>query len=184
MQKSLPAGHRTLQLSVLRRSKTVPDGRLDPAACVRCVAAHPAASLVGHDVSFSVRHVHQHSPPSPSSRRAWIEIPFSDALGRRASGVALLAEGVDRNSVSDTIVLKADTSPSSRRAWIEISLVGALSKSVTVALLAEGVDRNIVNRRRGFGIVVALLAEGVDRNSAFLYVGFCLVGRPPRGGRG
>ena len=37
--------------------------------------------------------------------------------------VALLAEGVDRNSVSDTIVLKADT----------------------VALLAEGVDRNRVD---------------------------------------
>ena len=33
---------------------------------------------------------------SPSSRRAWIEIPSSAASGS-PGGVALLAEGVDRN---------------------------------------------------------------------------------------
>ena len=36
------------------------------------------------------------STPSPSSRRAWIEIPRSATTARRSS-VALLAEGVDRN---------------------------------------------------------------------------------------
>ena len=35
---------------------------------------------------------------SPSSRRAWIEIPPA-ASGVDGSGVALLAEGVDRNGV-------------------------------------------------------------------------------------
>ena len=56
---------------------------------------------------------------SPSSRRAWIEIPvFPEQTTRNK--VALLAEGVDRNmgEVEDT-------------PWMP-----------TVALLAEGVDRN------------------------------------------
>ena len=58
------------------------------------------------------------------------------------SGVALLAEGVDRNldEVSD---LAADGwSPSSRRAWIEITSTTTPRRAITVALLAEGVDRN------------------------------------------
>ena len=57
--------------------------------------------------------------PSPSSRRAWIEIKIGQALSD-ALDVALLAEGVDRNS---QITIEDD-------AFIE------------VALLAEGVDRN------------------------------------------
>ena len=97
---------------------------------------------------------------SPSSRRAWIEIAkcWPRYPARR---VALLAEGVDRNSLEIT----------SRR-------------SFHVALLAEGVDRN----KRLLGNLlhhqVALLAEGVDRNCklwAFLRYWY---GRPPRGGRG
>ena len=56
---------------------------------------------------------------SPSSRRAWIEIPSLLAPLRRAA-VALLAEGVDRNSGKGYITQKG---------W-------------AVALLAEGVDRN------------------------------------------
>ena len=56
---------------------------------------------------------------SPSSRRAWIEIPDCDVLVYRMK-VALLAEGVDRN-------------------WL---IVLSLKQSVEVALLAEGVDRN------------------------------------------
>ena len=56
---------------------------------------------------------------SPSSRRAWIEILF--LLRKDANeGVALLAEGVDRNSTRDAAPV--GHSP--------------------VALLAEGVDRN------------------------------------------
>ena len=57
---------------------------------------------------------------SPSSRRAWIEILPITNTGRIASGVALLAEGVDRNIPADCGVDKTDK----------------------VALLAEGVDRN------------------------------------------
>ena len=83
---------------------------------------------------------------SPSSRRAWIEIPAS-GRGRTWAGVALLAEGVDRNfdqiiyNVDGEVALLAEgvdrnytsamettaliTSPSSRRAWIEIYLFNA-----------------------------------------------------------
>ena len=55
---------------------------------------------------------------SPSSRRAWIEIPAVE-------------QGCDTGE-----------SPSSRRAWIEIALPCKRGKGDTVALLAEGVDRN------------------------------------------
>ena len=56
---------------------------------------------------------------SPSSRRAWIEI-FTPKLRAKAEKVALLAEGVDRNTTPET-------SKPGRK----------------VALLAEGVDRNV-----------------------------------------
>ena len=77
---------------------------------------------------------------SPSSRRAWIEIDFRRVY-QLSRGVALLAEGVDRNNMPI------------------IRLVIPV-----VALLAEGVDRNkylhgLIKRN-----MVALLAEGVDRN--------------------
>jgi len=77
---------------------------------------------------------------SPSSRRAWIEIEtwWGDEVTPR---VALLAEGVDRNSTSGIFVSR-----------------------VIVALLAEGVDRNIILVSCGMEAKVALLAEGVDRN--------------------
>ena len=55
---------------------------------------------------------------SPSSRRAWIEIMTDDAK-IRVESVALLAEGVDRNTKG------SHDCPGYR-----------------VALLAEGVDRN------------------------------------------
>ena len=57
--------------------------------------------------------------PSPSSRRAWIEICRSCAM-MPACRVALLAEGVDRNITSPQTIGNAIQSPSSRRAWIEI----------------------------------------------------------------
>ena len=56
--------------------------------------------------------------------------------------VALLAEGVDRNSL--------------------IFLISAYGKPV--ALLAEGVDRNKGCADNSSDSKVALLAEGVDRN--------------------
>ncbi len=58
--------------------------------------------------------------------------------------VALLAEGVDRNSITS----------------------GLSVTSRVVALLAEGVDRNWLGAACGGGSCVALLAEGVDRNRA------------------
>ena len=78
---------------------------------------------------------------SPSSRRAWIEIMTSVRKVARYF-VALLAEGVDRNSI------RAATNHS----------------STLVALLAEGVDRNKKLLTINKTVVVALLAEGVDRN--------------------
>ena len=97
---------------------------------------------------------------SPSSRRAWIEIP-SSSVETQSVEVALLAEGVDRNM-----------------------LYPSKSTVLQVALLAEGVDRNI----RAFVVagpkLVALLAEGVDRNSILWIFVSIAASRPPRGGRG
>ena len=56
--------------------------------------------------------------------------------------VALLAEGVDRNTKSFEEHGFVIGSPSSRRAWIEISVPQASQMYTPVALLAEGVDRN------------------------------------------
>ena len=58
---------------------------------------------------------------SPSSRRAWIEIRRLLHLCRFRL-VALLAEGVDRNTKSFEEHGFVIGSPSSRRAWIEILL--------------------------------------------------------------
>ena len=78
--------------------------------------------------------------------------------------VALLAEGVDRNTVAVTLVSKTLRSPSSRRAWIEITVNGWPGNVPCVALLAEGVDRNKKASSVAPAPQVALLAEGVDRN--------------------
>ena len=79
--------------------------------------------------------------PSPSSRRAWIEI------------------------LCCLLFLCRVLSPSSRRAWIEIITVHAHARAKRVALLAEGVDRNKIALTDEHNIMVALLAEGVDRNT-------------------
>ena len=101
--------------------------------------------------------------------------------------VALLAEGVDRNSLTapgrrwksrspssrrawieilQFIVLPCNIeSPSSRRAWIEIKRCLQWWAVALVALLAEGVDRNSFSGiQKAAPGMVALLAEGVDRN--------------------
>ena len=82
---------------------------------------------------------------SPSSRRAWIEIDFH-VVSQHAVGVALLAEGVDRNNKYMQAPSYTLPSPSSRRAWIEIDRLLLLSAWSGVALLAEGVDRNSTRR--------------------------------------
>ena len=79
---------------------------------------------------------------SPSSRRAWIEI-FDSTFFRGPVGVALLAEGVDRNIFKQTGLVVEFWSPSSRRAWIEIQPDTSSHCAAPVALLAEGVDRNL-----------------------------------------
>ena len=56
--------------------------------------------------------------------------------------VALLAEGVDRNTATSATAKRVNMSPSSRRAWIEIVSETAKNWMPAVALLAEGVDRN------------------------------------------
>ena len=66
-----------------------------------------------------------------------------DMLVNGSYMVALLAEGVDRNLRMGMKVGHIHTSPSSRRAWIEIRIDGHHPIIRDVALLAEGVDRNI-----------------------------------------
>ena len=56
--------------------------------------------------------------------------------------VALLAEGVDRNTPARSSMASTAASPSSRRAWIEMCFPPACALESPVALLAEGVDRN------------------------------------------
>ena len=59
---------------------------------------------------------------SPSSRRAWIEITCKQLNIYDVVGVALLAEGVDRNTCPLWKYTDKPRSPSSRRAWIEIPM--------------------------------------------------------------
>ena len=79
--------------------------------------------------------------------------------------VALLAEGVDRNSGEMILRSINHKSPSSQRAWIEIWTARKTYGATLVALLAEGVDRNHTQGNYHTAVSeVALLAEGVDRN--------------------
>ena len=123
--------------------------------------------------------------------------------------VALLAEGVDRNSAGETVnrelfrvALLAEGVD--RNVFAEYA---GTDKPLLVALLAEGVDRNTQDKiatltaekspssRRAWieialcadpGVVdiVALLAEGVDRNVLTAFRTTLWRRRPPRGGRG
>ena len=121
--------------------------------------------------------------PSPSSRRAWIEIFFVPRCA-----FVVLSPSSRRAWIEISYFFhppNGPLSPSSRRAWIEIRN-GAWGRQILgVALLAEGVDRNPVSLFRStmpFG--VALLAEGVDRNLPKCRQADHKSGRPPRGGRG
>ena len=99
---------------------------------------------------------------SPSSRRAWIEIPARPPAKSTTRAVALLAEGVDRNSNGHYTIAAAD-----------------------VALLAEGVDRNLTLE----AIVILNLGSPSSRR-VWIEIGRTIQvtdppgRRPPRGGRG
>ena len=81
--------------------------------------------------------------PSPSSRRAWIEIPFSRTL-RRVSGSPSSRRAWIEIACNAAGFPAAFPSPSSRRAWIEIEIKIDCATCIGVALLAEGVDRNCI----------------------------------------
>ena len=83
--------------------------------------------------------------PSPSSRRAWVEISQINAPSRNTQ-VALLAEGVGRNGDARVFGDAKVLSPSSRRAWVEITAKKHYRRIDHVALLAEGVGRNTDSR--------------------------------------
>ena len=108
----------------------------------------------------------------------WITSPVS--------WVALLAEGVDRNSQkrakvkAASVALLAEGVDRNSRRYYDYSSRNA------VALLAEGVDRNYDREgQTPEKEKVALLAEGVDRNFVACSAGLpARKGRPPRGGRG
>ena len=97
-------------------------------------------------------------PPSPFSRRAWIEIAGC-VSARCVNGGRLLTEGVDRNDYGGT--------PGFWR--------------LNVALLAEGVDRNAFQCGNTVVQLGRLLAEGVDRNIVAIDQFDFLECRPPRG---
>ena len=63
---------------------------------------------------------------SPSSRRAWVEI-LTQAAGCYPCRVALLAEGVGRNTQLLRMAVERKKSPSSRRAWVEMPCNGSMS---------------------------------------------------------
>ena len=100
---------------------------------------------------------------SPSSQRAWIEILFFGLLCF-CRLVALLAEGVDRNSNSILVWLLSCVALLAEGVDRNTEMPHTLAELQNVALLAEGVDRNISVSFCSIHAVVALLAEGVDRN--------------------
>ena len=100
-------------------------------------------------------------------------------------GVALLAEGVDRN-VDSLIPDLTDEQVALLAEGVDrnLSLIVTFSKWREVALLAEGVDRNTKPVCKTLAEFVALLAEGVDRNTTHYAHTQTRKRRPPRGGRG
>ena len=115
---------------------------------------------------------------SPSSRRAWVEISQISAP-RRNIQVALLTEGVGRNSFRLSLCPCARASPSSRRAWVEMFIASMIN---FCKLLSPSSRRAWVEIRSrcmtSSRAAVALLAEGVGRNP-FGICGHRLAGRSP-----
>ena len=122
---------------------------------------------------------------SPSSRRAWIEIGGT-VLGQRPHDVALLAEGVDRNSHfvwskplwyvallaegvdrnprAKVSIITRMRSPSSRRAWIEMHTTSIRALRFTSPSSRRAWIEIPAAKSMTTAGAVALLAEGVDRN--------------------
>ena len=124
-----------------------------------------------------------------------------------ASGVALFAEGVDRNFFENCLFSQICVALFAEGVDRNPLRMVRSDPTRTVALLAEGVDRNFWRKREKkaatrspssrrawieitsagvslFFFVVALLAEGVDRNAPSLVAFSGRASRPPRGGRG
>ena len=143
---------------------------------------------------------------SPSTRRAWIEIGFSDPFSD-AVPVALHPEGVDRNKTTWCLTLwkhvalhpeGVDRNGGYENENENVNYVALHPEGVdrniillerhdlphTVALHPEGVDRNLKPCIVLFGVAVALHPEGVDRNSCPPLLQGGSQGRPPPGGRG
>ena len=87
---------------------------------------------------------------------------------RSTALVALLAEGVDRNSYFPELKPSPKGSPSSRRAWIEIENAKADMDATAESPSSRRAWIEIHRRqRKPRPSTVALLAEGVDRNLLF-----------------
>ena len=100
---------------------------------------------------------------SPSSRRAWIEIGRPRCSGHSPTSPSSRRAWIEIDRQPRREGPRA--SPSSRRAWIEIFRCRFAPSTLSVALLAEGVDRNRKTATaKPTEAGVALLAEGVDRN--------------------
>ena len=78
--------------------------------------------------------------------------------------VALLAEGVDRNMPGRPAASRKQASPSSRRAWIEILRAGQRAPPATSPSSRRAWIEILMLLMASATIAVALLAEGVDRN--------------------
>ena len=98
--------------------------------------------------------------------------------------VALLAEGVDRNSFLWPITVTGIVALLAEGVDRNLQAEQSFRAEAQVALLAEGVDRNVFGWFSSRSAGVALLAEGVDRNCSGWSCTPVSDGRPPRGGRG
>ena len=138
----------------------------------------------GVDRNISIASRSRVEKPSPSSRRAWIEIGQLDQP-QRPDAVALLAEGVDRNLCVGAFDVLQQQSPSSRRAWIEIKsgLRFPARRSQSPSSRRAWIEIACPSRPAA-ARWVALLAEGVDRNRVVNDAVQMRPSRPPRGGRG
>ena len=79
--------------------------------------------------------------------------------------VALLAEGVDRNSFLWPITVTGIVALLAEGVDRNLQAEQSFRAEAQVALLAEGVDRNVFGWFSSRSAGVALLAEGVDRKS-------------------
>ena len=125
-------------------------------------------------------------PESPSTRRAWIEIPTvrkkeffkEESPSTRRAWIEMI--------IVLSVALSTYPSPSTRRAWIEMAVRCARKASATVALHPEGVDRNSVEQVRP--LTLSDLSPSTRR--AWIEIGTVTnagglgEGRPPPGERG